>query len=57
MKLDLGFVDSIEYRKVKKTSLKTKRTYYMYYLVFRGKQTTFTVSSASFLDFDITGID
>jgi hypothetical protein len=57
MKLDLGFIDSIEYKKVKKKSLKTNRTYYQHYLIFRGKQTTFTVSSVSFLDIDIGGID
>jgi len=53
MKLDLGFADSIEYRKEQKTSVSTHRTYYVHYIIVRGSFPTFTLSIPTFLAFDL----
>jgi len=54
--INLDFVDSIEYRKQKKFSDSSKRTYYTHYFIFRGNFPTVTVSANSFLSFDIENI-
>ena len=56
MKINLDFVDSIEYRKTRKISKLTKRTYYTHHFIVRGNFPTITISANSFLSFDITGI-
>ena len=56
MKINLDFVDSIEYSKKTKKSLNTQRTYYLHQFVIRGDFPTITISASSFQDFGIKTI-